>query len=86
MKRYGSIISYDIISHPIRMIISSLSYPAVRHKFVTDYGLLPVSEEADLEKGYVEVTFHESVDAHTFLRHLQTMSPSQYEALEIPQD
>ena len=86
MQPYGSAISYDTSRHPIRMIIDSSRYEAIKHKFVTDYGLPPASEEADLANNYVEVALHESVDEHTFLLHLRTMSPTQYEELEIPEE
>lgn len=64
----------------------SSRYEAIRHKFVTDYGLRPASEEADLVNNSIVATFHESVDKHTFLRHLQTLTPAQYEELKISQE
>lgn len=81
MKSYGPKIQYDSSSIPIKMSIPIGMSKAMRHKFTVDYGLPPISEGTSSGELRIVYTFHESVDEYTFIRHLQTMTPEQYEDL-----
>lgn len=79
MQPYGSVISFDVGSNPVRMRVRLSHHVEIKRKFTADYGLPPVMEELDSSTSSVVFTFDPSVDAETFLRHLRTMTPEQYE-------
>ncbi|HDO1312070.1 hypothetical protein ACE1B4_17935 [Aeromonas veronii] len=82
MENYGSEITFDISNKPIKLSVSLRLYEAVKRKFTEDYGLKPIREEWGTEDWeQITMCFDNSLDPSSFLRHLHTMSPEQYEAL-----
>lgn len=80
MATYGSMIEYDTAETPIVMKVDEPLVKTMENKFEQDYGLpFTIDVAAEDKKGVF--TFDESVDAETFLRHLKTASPEEYEAL-----
>lgn len=82
MESYGSELKYDISTLPIELAVTYRLFEAVKNKFIVDYGLKPQGEGMvpHYRDGFV-MTFNKNVDAFTFLRHLRTLTPEQYEAL-----
>ncbi|WP_323953311.1 hypothetical protein [Aeromonas hydrophila] len=82
MNYYGSEITFHISNKPIKLSVSFRLHEAVKRKFIEDYGLKPIGEEWGTENcDFITIFFDHSLDASTFLRHLHTMTPEQYEAL-----
>ncbi|WP_345845611.1 hypothetical protein [Shewanella algae] len=83
MTEFGQNIKFDWLGSSIRIFFSSRElFDAVKNKFIIDYGLRPVGDGFCFENGFYMI-LDSSVDMETFIRHLFTMSPKQYDDLVI---
>lgn len=80
MVSYGSMIEYDTSASPITMSVNEKIAKQVMFKFERDYNL-PFSHATSSDGSRVTLTFEDSVDAETFLRHLKTATPDEYAAM-----
>jgi len=76
VSQHGPLISYDVSRIPVTMTVATQIGGHVEKLFRENYGLR--IDEVREEEGFVTFIFHEEVDGHTFLRHLQTATPEQY--------
>lgn len=80
MTPYGSKIRFDATATPIKMTVANDILEVVKSRFDVDYSL-PFRVLPSDEDNISTLVFDDSVDAETFLRHLATAAPEEYEGL-----